>query len=237
MAIIGQNGAGKSTLAKLMNGLLRPTQGEVLVDNQVTSTLTTAQVSKKVGYVFQNPDNQIFQSTVEKEVGYGLKLDNVRKNRRVNEVLEITGMEKYRQDNPYDLPLSLRKFVALAAVLAMDTHTVILDEPTAGQDLNGLKKLESIIKRLESLGKTIIVISHDMNFVAQNFSKVIVMAKSEIIKVGSPDVIFSSPQILDRASLQPPDLYQICQGLELEKLSVDCDEVSQMIEQVNNQME
>ena len=167
VAIVGQNGAGKTTTVKMMNGLLKPTEGDVLIGDMNTKNYTTAQVSRVVGYVFQNPDDQIFHATVESEVRYGpktMKLDPAEEDRRVQEALEITGMEEFKDENPMNLPLSMRKFVTIAAVIAMGTEILIFDEPTAGQDVEGNKKLSEILKVLHGQGKTVITISHDMEF-------------------------------------------------------------------------
>ena len=124
VAIVGQNGAGKTTTVKMINGLLRPTKGDVLVGDMNTKDYTTAQVSRIVGYVFQNPDDQIFHATVEEEVRFGpknMKLDIEEEDRRVEDALRITGMDIYRNENPMNLPLSVRKFVTIAAVISMGT--------------------------------------------------------------------------------------------------------------------
>lgn len=192
VAIIGQNGAGKSTTVKLMNGLLRPTQGLLLIDEVDTRTRTTAQVSRLVGYVFQNPDDQIFNNTVRKEIEYGLKrmgrsADEI--DRRVNAAASMTGMTEFLDENPYDLPLSVRKFVTITSVIASDCKVMIFDEPTAGQDLVGLRRVADIIRVLSGQGKAVITITHDMEFVASNFARIIVMANRRIVAEGSASEI------------------------------------------------
>lgn len=140
LAIVGQNGAGKTTTVKMMNGLLRPTEGEVFIGDINTKSYSTAKISRYVGYVFQNPDDQIFHATVEGEVRYGpktMKLSLKEEDERVQNALKLTGMERYKDENPMNLPLSTRKFVTIAAVIAMGTDILIFDEPTAGQDLEG----------------------------------------------------------------------------------------------------
>ena len=114
-----------------------------------------------------------------------MKLDPAEEDRRVQEALEITGMEEFKDENPMNLPLSMRKFVTIAAVIAMGTEILIFDEPTAGQDVEGNKKLSEILKVLHGQGKTVITISHDMEFVATNFDKVIVMAKKKVVRSGT----------------------------------------------------
>lgn len=226
VAIVGQNGAGKTTTVKMMNGLLKPTKGDVLVGDMNTKDYTTAQVSRIVGYVFQNPDDQIFHSTVEGEVRYGpktMKLSMEEEDRRVKEALEITGMDVYKDENPLNLPLSMRKFVTIAAVIAMGTEILIFDEPTAGQDIEGNKRLSSILKTLHEQGKTVITISHDMEFVAANFDKVIVMAKKQVVRGGTPQEIFWDFESLEYAMLKQPYVSRVCKALGIEGNIIDID--------------
>lgn len=212
VAIIGENGAGKTTTAKLFNGLLRPTKGDIIIDGMNTKEYTTAQVSKKVGYVFQNPDDQIFNKDVYSEVAYTpkyYKLPEDEVERRVAKALELTGLTKRRETNPYDLSYSHRKFVTIAAVLAMDSEVVILDEPTAGQDKSGMDQLAEIISTLESEGKIIITITHDMEFVVRNFDRTIVMAHGNKIADGSKEEIFWQLDKLKEAALHQPYISQL----------------------------
>ena len=215
-AVIGKNGAGKTTLAKMLNGLLKPQQGDVFIGNRNTKDYTTAQISKLAGYVFQNPDEQIFHATVEKEVAFAPKRMKLKKEdiiRRTQEALKRTKLEEYREENPYNLPLSLRKFVTIAAVLAMEPDIYIFDEPTAGQDMEGNRKLTEILRYLHSKGKTMITITHDMEFVAENFKKIIVMANNKIIRTGSPEEIFRDMEVMKAANLKPPSVSRICTQL------------------------
>ena len=216
VAFVGQNGAGKTTTVKMMNGLLRPTAGDVLIGEMNTKDYTTAQVSRVVGYVFQNPDDQIFHATVESEIRYGpktMKLSREEEDRRVQDALQIAGMDVYREENPMNLPLSVRKFVTIAAVIAMDTEILIFDEPTAGQDVEGNKRLSQILKILQQRGKTIITISHDMEFVAENFEKVIVLANKKMVRMGTPQEVFWDFEALERAMLKQPYVSRVCKAL------------------------
>ncbi len=227
VAIVGQNGAGKTTTVKMMNGLFRPVKGEIHIGTMNTVDYTTAKISRKVGYVFQNPDDQIFHSTVESEVRYGpktLKLDIEEENKRVEEALKLTGMDIYKEENPFNLPLSLRKFVTIAAVIAMGTDILIFDEPTAGQDLMGNKRLSNILKCLHEQGKTVITISHDMEFVAANFERIIVMAKKKIISSGSPKDIFWDFDTLEYAMLKQPYVSRVCRELKIGSNIISMDE-------------
>lgn len=219
VAIIGQNGAGKTTTVKMLNGLERPTKGEVLVGEMNTKDYTTAQVSRVVGYVFQNPDDQIFHSTVRSEVEFGprmMKLPREQVEAQVNFALEITGLEAHRETNPYDLPLSIRKFVTIASVIAMDTEVYVFDEPTAGQDLRGNRYLAEILRVLKEKGKTIITISHDMEFVASNFERVVIMANKKIVTSGTPREIFWNFEALEQARLKQPYVSRLARAMGLE---------------------
>lgn len=212
VAVIGENGAGKSTMAKLMNGLLRPTAGDVVIGGMNTRDYTTAQIAKKVGYVFQNPDDQIFNNTVFNEVAYTpkyYKLGEEEIERRVSAALELTGLNGMRDVNPYDLSYSHRKFVTIAAVLAMDCEVIILDEPTAGQDKTGMDRLAEIISVLEEKGKIVLTISHDMEFVVRNFERTIVMAHGNKIADGSKHEIFWELDKLKEAALHQPYISQL----------------------------
>lgn len=232
IAILGQNGAGKTTTVKMMNGLLRPTKGEIFIGDLNTKDHTTAEISKIVGYVFQNPDDQIFHSTVESEVRFGpkkLKLEIDEENRRVEEALKLTGMDIYKEENPYNLPLPVRKFITIAAVIAMNTDILIFDEPTAGQDVIGNKRLSSILKHLHEQGKTVITISHDMEFVANNFNSIIVMAKKKILRSGTAREIFWDFETLDNAMLKQPYVSRICRMLGIENNIIDMDEAVESI--------
>lgn len=227
VAIVGQNGAGKSTTVKMMNGLLKPSKGDILVGDMNTKDYTTAQIAKHVGYVFQNPDDQIFNATVEEEVAYGpkyMKLDPEEEKRRVEFALKVTGMDEFKDENPMNLPLSTRKFVTIAAVIAMDTDIMIFDEPTAGQDIEGNKQLSEILKVLHEMGKTVITISHDMEFVVENFDRVIVMAKKKVVREGTPAEIFWDLETLKYAMLHQPYVSRVCGSLGIEKQVIHMDE-------------
>ena len=216
IAIIGQNGAGKSTTVKMLNALQYPTKGTIMIGDMDTKNYTTAQVSRVVGYVFQNPDDQIFHSSVLQEVEYGLrkqKLSEEQIKKQVEYALRLTGMEQFKKENPYNLPLSVRKFVTIAAIVASDCDVMIFDEPTAGQDLMGNRKLSHILKELHKKGKTTITISHDMEFVANNFKKIIVMANKKVVGEGSPEDVFWDFELLEKAMLKQPYVSRLCQKL------------------------
>ncbi|SHF39153.1 energy-coupling factor transport system ATP-binding protein [Seinonella peptonophila] len=219
VAIIGQNGAGKTTLAKLMNGLNKPTSGDVTIDGWNTKEYTTAQISRKVGYVFQNPDDQIFHNTVFDEVAFGPKnLGQTEEeiHHNVHEATKLVEIHDFLKENPYDLPLSIRKFVTVASVIAMNPDVIILDEPTAGQDMKGLTCLASTIAELTKRTKTVITITHDMEFAASNFDRTIVMAHSNKIADGGTKEIFWSNEVLTEAGVKPPHISRLSKSLGIE---------------------
>lgn len=212
VAIVGQNGAGKTTAVKLMNGLLKPASGTVQVGEWDTKKYTTAQVSRKVGYVFQNPDDQIFHNDVESEVRFGpknMKFDSGRVDELTQWAMELCGISGFAEENPYNLPYSERKFVTIASVLAMDSDIVILDEPTAGQDKIGLLTLGRLLDVLEQKGKTVITITHDMEFVTDYFSRIVVMANRKLIADGQAGDIFYNQEVLKASMLKPPAVAQM----------------------------
>lgn len=227
VAIIGQNGAGKTTAVKMMNGLLRPKSGKIYVFGEETSKKTTATLSKKVGYVFQNPGDQIFNQTVYSEIAYSLKylkIDKAEIERRVIAAAKMCYLSDELQTNPYDLPFSIRKFVTIASVVAMDADVVILDEPTAGQDLLGLTYQKEIIEQLHQRGKTVITISHDMEFVIENFDRILVMADKKIVGDADKREIFWNFELLDKAALKQPVVAQLANRLEMKRNIINIDD-------------
>jgi energy-coupling factor transport system ATP-binding protein len=202
----------------MMNGLGKPTQGTVMIGSMDTRKHTTAQMSRVVGYVFQNPDDQIFHATVISEVEFGpqiLQFDEARKKKFVDRALELTGLSQQRETNPYDLPLSVRKFVTIASIIALDSEVMIFDEPTAGQDLEGVRRLSHILNELHGMGKTVITITHDMEFVAACFERVIVMANKKVVTSGTPREIFWNFDVLDTAMLKQPYISRLCRSLNI----------------------
>jgi energy-coupling factor transport system ATP-binding protein len=199
VAIMGQNGAGKTTLIKQFNGLLKPTKGEVLVDGVSTREVSVANLARKVGFVFQNPDHQLFCERVEEEVAFALRL------------LDLT---KYRQTSPFMLSGGERKRVALASVLAWNPKVVILDEPTIGQDYQQKEKLRQFIVQLNAQGKTVIIVTHDIEFVADCNPRVLLMTQGKIVADGGAKKLLTNYDLVTKASIVPPQIAQIFLGLE-----------------------
>lgn len=215
-AIIGQNGAGKTTLVKLLKGLLRPVSGQILFAGEDISGKTVAMLAGKVGYVFQNPDDQIFKYNVLDEVMFGplnIGMDSKTAKERSQAALERVGLLDKAGENPYDLQLHERKMIAIASVLAMDTDVVILDEPTIAQDVRGRQIIGQVIRDLETQGRLVVAILHDMDFVAEYFRRVLVMAHGQVLADGTAAESFAQDEALERARLQRPYVGQLCREL------------------------
>ena len=227
-AIIGQNGAGKTTLVKLLKGLLKPVSGSICFHGEDISGKTVAMLAGNVGYVFQNPDDQIFKYNVMDEILFGplnIGMDAERAKKEAERALELTGLTGKEKENPYDLELYERKMTAIASVLAMDTDVLILDEPTIAQDWKGRQIIGGIIRSLSERGKLVIAILHDMDFVAENFERVIIMAHGQVLADGTAKEVFAQEEALKKARLQKPYVMQLCEALGYEKSYLTVEEL------------
>lgn len=216
IALVGENGAGKTTLVKHLNGLLKPDTGRVLVGDWDTREYSTARLAQRVGYVFQNPDDQLFERTVFGEIAFGprnLDLSNSEVEQRVNTALELVALTEQADRHPYDLHASQRRLVAIAATLAMDTPIVILDEPTTGQDADGLAQIGAIMNSLRATGCTVITVSHDLDFCAEHFDRMIVMSNGLILADGPTPEILLQCELLRQAAIEPPQLVRLALAL------------------------
>src|SRR6266550_3338466 len=203
IAIMGENGAGKTTLAKHLNGLLKPSQGRVLVDGEDTRKVSVAKLSRKVGLVFQNPDHLLFSETVKDEVAFGLKNFGFTPevvHKQVERTLEALGLSEYAESSPFLLSGGERKRVALAA---------ILDEPTIGQDYQQKERLRNFILQLYSQGKAVVMITHDVEFVAESNPKVILLSQGRIVARGPADSVLSKDELVKKASLVRPQMSRL----------------------------
>ena len=227
-AIIGQNGAGKTTLVKLLKGLLKPVSGSICFHGEDISGKTVAMLAGNVGYVFQNPDDQIFKYNVMDEILFGplnIGMDAERAKKEAERALKLTGLTGKEKENPYDLELYERKMTAIASVLAMDTDVLILDEPTIAQDWKGRQIIGGIIRSLSERGKLVIAILHDMDFVAENFERVIIMAHGQVLADGTAKEVFAQEEALKKARLQKPYVMQLCEALGYEKSYLTVEEL------------
>jgi len=202
---------------KHFNGLLRPTSGKIILNGVDTAGKTVAQLSKTVGYLFQNPDHQIFSTSVEEEIAFGPKNLGVgpeETERRVAEALKLVGLEEYRKVPPSTLGLGQRRKVTLASIVAMKPDVMILDEPTTGIDWNGSIQLMNSVRELNKQGHTIITITHSMRVVAQYAERTIVLGNGGIILDGPTRKVFSKPDVLKTTFLAPPQITCLAQGLQ-----------------------
>ncbi len=212
VAIVGQNGAGKTTLVKHFNGLLLPTRGQVLIGDWNTREHSVARLARRVGYVFQNPDEQLFSRNVGKEVAFGprnLSYGDDKVQSLVRDAMEMTELADKTETNPYDLSATWRKMVALASVIAMDTDIVIFDEPTTGQDALNIGRIANVIKTLRERGKTVITITHDIDFCAENFERVIALSQGKILLDGPAQQVLGEEDILATTYVEPPQLTRL----------------------------
>ena len=209
IAIMGENGAGKTTLVKMFNGLLKPAEGKISVDGVDTREKSVAQLSRDVGLIFQNPDHQLFAETVAEELSFslrnfGFKEDVVK--RRVTSLMSTLDLDRYSNSSPFVLSGGERKRVALAAILAWDPKHVIMDEPTIGQDYLQKDRLRNFIVQLVSQGKTIIIVTHDVEFVAECKPRIVLLSHGEIIGDGTAPEILTNPALVEKASLVMPQI-------------------------------
>ena len=228
VAIVGQNGSGKTTLAKHLNGLLRPAGGEVLIGDWNTRAHSAAQMARRVGYVFQNPTEQIFRNRVADEVAFGpqnLKLAPGETGARVAAALARTGLGDYGDAHPYELLPAQRKWVALASVLAMNPDVFVLDEPTTGQDARGLARLGALVDALAREGKTVVTIAHDVDFIAEHFARVVALWQGRIVADGDKHEVFAQSGVLAQTFVEPPQMTRLGMALGLAQTATTVDEL------------
>jgi len=233
VALIGKNGAGKTTLAKHFNSLLKPTCGSVNVAGICTSKKSASQMAREVGYVFQNPEDQLFASSVIEEVAFGprnIGMNETRIELVTHKALSMVGLSASTSEHPYNMTYGQRKMLCLASVLAMDPSIVVMDEPNAGQDYRGLRLLGSIIEQLKRDCKTVVIISHDMEFVARECERVAVMYNGEITAYESTRRILSDPRRLEQSGLRPPQVTRLAINLSPIGMRRDIMTVEEMVE-------
>jgi energy-coupling factor transport system ATP-binding protein len=216
LAIVGENGAGKTTLVKHVTGLLKPTSGTVLVDGVETRQTSTAAISRKVGVAFQNPDHQLFSESVGEEMAFALRNFGFAPDlveQRVSWGLQLFGLEEYRESSPLVLSGGEKKRLTLACILAWDPAVVILDEPTVGQDAIQKERLTGTIKMLASTGKTVVVVSHDIEFLWPLQPRLVVMKSGRILADGPAPQLMSDEKLLESARVAQPQLVTFYQSL------------------------
>ncbi len=240
IAIMGQNGAGKTTLVKHFNGLLKPTSGQVLVDGVDTTKASIASLSRNVGFVFQNPDSQLFSETVEEEIAFALRNFGFAEDiieKRITWALNLLGLAQYRKTSPFILSGGERKRVALASVLAWDPKMLILDEPTIGQDYEQKEKLRQFILQMRTQNKTIVIVTHDVEFVAESNPRILLMQDGKIIADGEGRKTLTDQAVLTKASIVAPQIAQIFQELPAFDLPKDVIDVYEAERVLLNRLE
>jgi len=216
VALMGENGAGKTTLLKHLNGLLKPTSGKVLVDGVDTRDATVAELSRKVGLVFQNAEDMFFSSTIWDEVAFALRsfgYDEEVVRKRVEWALRFMELDGYADQSPFILSGGEKKRLALAIILAWSPSVIALDEPTTGQDQLQKEKLMEMIRLLNTQGRTVIISSHDIEFVAQLKPRIILMKRGEIIADGKAEKILLNEDLLRTCSLLAPQIVSLTRSL------------------------
>ena len=231
IAIMGPNGAGKSTLFSHFNGLSEPTSGHVDIDGEkiVFTREELLKVRQKVGIVFQDPNDQLFAPTVKEDVAFGpmnLGLDYDEVNARIKEALEMVGMSGFEDKTPHHLSGGQQKRVAIAGIIAMRPEIMILDEPTAGLDPEGVDKVLNILNKLNEEGMSIIISSHDIEMVNHFADKIFVLYGGEIIAKGDKHQIFSDKELLKKAHLKAPITTEILYKLKKNGLDVDTHKIT-----------
>jgi energy-coupling factor transport system ATP-binding protein len=223
LAIMGENGAGKTTLIKHFVGLLKPERGRVLVFGVDTREASVAQLARRVGVIFQNPDHQLFAESVEGEILFTLRNMGYPPDeaRAICErVLKLFELDRYRGRSPYSLSVGERKRLAIAAVVSYNPDVLVLDEPTAGQDFFNKSKISRLIFGLKRQGKGVVVVTHDVEFAAQVADRVALMVDGRVIREGPAGEVLTDAEALKRARLTMPQIPAAAALLEAEGLKL-----------------
>ena len=210
VAFVGTNGAGKSTTMRLVNGLLKPSSGQVLIDGVPTTQLRTSQLAAKVGFLFQNPDRQICCSTVREELLFGFRAqgrDDAEAEAKVDAMIERFGLDGDAE--PFLLNRGTRQLLALASIIVMEPPVVVLDEPTTGLDFRECAKVMDVIAELNARGTTVIMVCHDMEVVADYAKRVIAMTAGQVVADGETFAVLRDRDVLARTHLLPPQMVDV----------------------------
>jgi energy-coupling factor transport system ATP-binding protein len=215
-AIIGNNGSGKTTLMKLILGLLKPTRGQVIVGGINTREAKVSDMARRIGYIFQDPNEQLFANSVEEEILFGLRnleLSEEEIQKRVEETIELFGLQEIRGVFPRFLARGDKQKVCIASIVAMHPQIILLDEPTTGQDHRDSRQIMELAQRLNEQGITVLLVTHDMPNVAQYARRVVLLNNGELIKIAPTLEVISDESLMTACSLVPPQITRL--GLAL----------------------
>ncbi|MCY3556594.1 MAG: energy-coupling factor transporter ATPase [Gemmatimonadetes bacterium] len=233
VALVGQNGCGKTTLAKHLNGLHTPTEGKVRVLGKSTTDWTLPDLGRRVGYVFQNPDHQIFANTVRDEVAFGARnygFSEEEVGEKVDKALAETGLPGRDLEDPFNLTRGERQQLAVASVLATDPGILVLDEPTTGLDYHGQVAILNLVRRLNESGRTVVMITHSMWVVAEYADRCIIMSGGRVVQDGDVRTCFSNPDLLESLYLEAPEAVRL--GYEFGLVARSVKEIADCLERV-----
>jgi energy-coupling factor transport system ATP-binding protein len=240
VALVGQNGAGKTTLAKHFNGLLLPERGRVCVGGLDTRSEGTRRLAAVVGYCYQNPDHQIFSRTLRAEVAFGptnLRLPAAEVTKNVEEALRLVGLLDKADSYPFLLGRGERQRLAVASVIAMGSKILVVDEPTTGLDLRGVQSIMTLLQRWNrELGRTIVVITHDIPMVAEYVPRTVVMAEGRVVANGPTRESLTNWQALDAADVRPPQVTRVARRLARFGIPSDVLTVQELVESIERRV-
>ena len=229
VAVIGQNGSGKTTLVKHFNGLHKPTRGQVIVDGRDAGDLTVGELARTVGFVFQNPDHQIFCATTREEIAFGphnLGLEGAELDERVEETLAYFGLSEFADSPPAILGFGTRRKISIAAVYSMRPRVFVLDEPTTGLDWRSATDMMRAIQAMNEAGHTIVLVTHDMKVVCEYTRSSLVLREGQILAYDDTRTIFRHSDILKDTQIEPPQITELAKkmvpfGMPDDVLTVD----------------
>lgn len=220
-ALVGHNGSGKSTLLLNLIGLLKPVRGKILYEGKDINSLNLKEVLREIGYVFQYPEHQFVTKTVKDEIEYGLrirKVNELEREKRVRDMLQMFGLEEMVNRHPFTLSMGEKRRLSFATMLVLKPKILIMDEPVVGQDRRNTEYLIWLMNKLRNEGTTIVVATHDMNFLAKCADYVIVLNRGEILFQGDPIELFNNRKVLEAACLDDPPIHKIASKLGYAKI-------------------
>ena len=222
VGIMGMNGAGKTTLFRMLNGLIRPSNGTIIFECETIAEKTIAQLSQSIGIIFQNPEHQLFANTIEEEIEFSLKslkLNSEEIRHRVDAVLSEFKLGRYRKRSPLNLSGGETKKLAVASIICRDPRVIVFDEPTLGQDARELELFTNLLYKEKRGGKTIIIVTHNVEYALEHIPRTILMSNGEIIADGPTDALLKNESLIKKASLTLPQVRRF--SLELERVGIN----------------